>query len=132
MRVQNIDIGKAVRRLLADSTAVSEAVNGRIYPIIAPENTEFPYITYTCMSLTSASDKDSYFYSQRAQMGVVVCTDKYAGGITLATDVLRALAKPDGASVEGIDIDSIEFDSKTEDYINGTYAQALVFNLKIR
>lgn len=135
MNVQCLNIGEAVYKILTEDETVSALVGNHVYPVVAPEGTQFPYVVYSCMSMSTASDKDSYFYQQDVIEGIFICTDKYQDGIDIAMAVTEAM-QFDDLSVEvgdgEINIMESRFDSRTEDYVSNTFVQGLTIHLKIR
>ncbi len=134
--IQTLDIGKAIYSLLVSDTTVSSLVGENIFPLVAPEGTEFPYVVYSCVSMTTARDKDRLFYQQDVSEAVIVCTEDYTSGIEIATAIAQALQFEEKQVIldSGMTIDIMEsgFSGKTEDYVQNTYVQGLMFNLKLR
>lgn len=134
--IQTLDIGKAIYSLLVSDTTVSALVGENIFPLVAPEGTEFPYVVYSCVSMTTARDKDRLFYQQDVSEAVIVCTEDYTSGIEIATAIAQALQFEEKQVIldSGMTIDIMEsgFSGKTEDYVQNTYVQGLMFNLKLR
>lgn len=134
--IQTLDIGKAIYSLLVSDTTVSSLVGENIFPLVAPEGTEFPYVVYSCVSMTTARDKDQLFYQQDVSEAVIVCTEDYTSGIEIATAIAQALQFEEKQVIldSGMTIDIMEsgFSGKTEDYVQNTYVQGLMFNLKLR
>jgi hypothetical protein len=135
MRVQNLNIGEAIYSVLASTAAVTAKVGQRIFPLVAPEGTQFPYVVYSCMSMSAARDKDSFFYQQLVTEGIVVCTDEYKEGVDIAMAILEALQFDDREIAVGdgtLSVLESRFDTRTEDYVNNVFVQGLTFNLKLR
>ena len=134
--IQTLDIGKAIYSLLVSDTTVGSLVGENIFPLVAPEGTEFPYVVYSCVSMTTARDKDRLFYQQDVSEAVIVCTEDYTSGIEIATAIAQALQFEEKQVILGsgmtIDIMESGFSGKTEDYVQNTYVQGLMFNLKLR
>lgn len=134
--IQTLDIGKAIYSLLVSDTTVSSLVGENIFPLVAPEGTEFPYVVYSCVSMTTARDKDQLFYQQDVSEAVIVCTEDYTSGIEIVTAIAQALQFEEKQVIldSGMTIDIMEsgFSGKTEDYVQNTYVQGLMFNLKLR
>lgn len=134
--IQTFDIGKAIYSLLVSDTTVSALVGENIFPLVAPEGTEFPYVVYSCVSMTTARDKDQLFYQQDVSEAVIVCTEDYTSGIEIAAAIAQALQFEEKQVIldSGMTIDIMEsgFSGKTEDYVQNTYVQGLMFNLKLR
>ena len=131
MRVQSLNVGSFVRHFLLESEDLAELVGDKVFPLVAPEGTCFPYIAYSNTSLTSSRDKDSYFYEQDAYMTIAVCTEDYTSGVDIAMEVTRALQRP---NLVFEDIEALEctLDERSEQFLENTYIQALVFHLKLK
>ena len=65
-----------------------------------------------------------------------MCTEDYTSGIEIATAIAQALQFEEKQVIldSGMTIDIMEsgFSGKTEDYVQNTYVQGLMFNLKLR
>ena len=135
MRVQNFNIGEAVYQALANNEAVAAYVGSRIFPLVAPEGTEFPYIVYSRLSVATARDKDSFFYQQDVMETVVICTETYKEGVDISMAVGAAMQfgeREFNTSAGTIRVMESTYDSGTEDYVNNTFVQGAVYHLKVR
>lgn len=79
-------IGKVIYDLLSNDATVSAAVSTRIFPDTVPQNTEFPYVSYTVISTLPTNDKDG-----ASQLDVVsVQVDIYSRNYSTTQDIAAA------------------------------------------
>lgn len=113
----------AIRAILAESPDIKMIVGGKIYPIIAPENTEGDFLVY---------QRDGY-NQEYTQMGVArqspivfvsAISDDYAIGQELASLIYDALS----GDFRDPDM-TIKLEDSTEDFIDNKYIQVLKFSI---
>jgi hypothetical protein len=103
-------IDDALFSLLSNSAAISVLLIGKITPIVVPQNSLYPCITYS----TNLDQEDRTFDGQgtfgRVSVEVDAWADDYDGAIVLAKAISDTLKNYRG-TVSGVDIDSIYIDS---------------------
>jgi len=82
-------IEEALNTVLEANSAVVALVSGRIYPVLAPEPPQYPFIAYTLASETnySAMGTDAGTLRRRYQFD---CYDKTATGASNLADAVKA------------------------------------------
>ena len=84
--IDSLNIGKTIFEKLDD---ISE-LGHRIYPLIAENNTIFPFVIYTRTSLVDVLCKDG-LYEDAIIVSIEVVTDNYSDGIDIAQKIRERL-----------------------------------------
>ncbi|MDR2138265.1 MAG: DUF3168 domain-containing protein [Tannerella sp.] len=121
------ETGTAIYQLLASDAQVSGMVGDRIFPLVAVQSTEFPFIAYRRSETSAGYTKDRLYQSVVTVDIVCVGTD-YRQGVDMAGAVMDVL---EGKRFAQYDIDSIRLDTAFEDYADDAFVQTLVFLITI-
>ena len=122
----SILIGKLIYSTIQASSDVKAVVDDRVYPIVAPNDTDFPFIVYTrgnayCNTLT----KDGWL-EDKVSFQISVASDTYIESAELANDV-RDLFENFKISNDELEIENIRMTSCAESFNEDTYIQTLYF-----
>ena len=129
-KLNSILVGKAIINILQADAEVKKLLDEKIFPLVADENTTFPFMVYRRNGLDVEGNKDSFVDEQNVKMEFAVASDSYGSSLNIAIKVTDALVGKRGAFL-GINISRIELSDATEDYIDDAYVQNLVFKIKI-
>jgi len=108
-----ISTGKTIADLLTASAPLTALVGTRIYPLIAPEGTEAPFLLYE-RAFENQYTKDGLANSN-STISITIISDKYQETIDIATATFNAL-KSEAKLMSGV-----------EAYAEGAYIQNLTF-----
>ena len=125
----SLNIGKVIKDILYQDEALNNLVKNQVFPLIAEENTTFPFIVYRRNSIRKASTKD-YVNDEIASVDVVVASDKYSQSIEIAERV-RFVLEHGGYEGENFSVDNITLSNASEQYMQNTYIQSLTFDIEI-
>lgn len=125
----SLNIGKVIKEILYRDEALNNLVKNQVFPLIAEENTTFPFIVYRRNSIRKASTKD-YVNDEIASVDVVIATDKYAQSVEIAERV-RFILEHGGYEGENFSVDNITLSNASEQYMQNTYIQTLTFDIEI-
>ena len=125
----SINIGKVVKDILYQDETLNTLVKSQVFPLIAEENTTFPFIVYRRNSIRKASTKD-YVNDEIASVDVVIATDKYAQSVEIAERVRFVLERGEYEG-ENFSVDNISLSNASEQYMQNTYIQTLTFDVEI-
>ena len=117
--IDSLNIGKVI----FDKLNTISVLNGKIYPLIAENNTEFPFVIYTRTGLNEEICKDGV-YQDDITLSIQVITDKYADGIDIAQQVRELLTLHTSTMYS-------HMISASEEYANDAYIQTLVFSINM-
>lgn len=127
IRSASLKIGKVIHEQLRD--LISN------YPIIAPQNTTYPFAVYKRTGLQVADTKDIYNYEENANVEIIIVSQSYDESLELATNVKMYLEHLKGSfktsKNEIINISDITLIDTNEDFNNDAYLQIMIFRISI-
>ncbi len=103
-------IGKAIYNILVGTALIEARVDTRIFPMIAPQTSAFPFIVYDVNSVDPSDTKDGASDLDTISTMVSVYSKTYAEASILASLVRNALDRKSG-TFNGIEVGSIQFRS---------------------
>lgn len=124
----SLQTGKAIYELLSGNTDIAAKIGNKIFPLIATNNTTFPFIIYKRTNIIPAYTKDRFSANDTLMMDVVIASDKYNEAIELA-DLVRNTLEGKRGTFATIQVDDIRLVSADEDYNEDTYIQQLTFKI---
>ena len=122
--MSSLQIGKSVYQILNDIQPK------KVFPLIADQGVEYPFIIYRRSALSPASTKDRYNYQELATVEVIVADSTYAGSIELAEKVKLKMEKTRG-EIAGIKIGEVQLVSSNESFLEDAFLQNLTFYITI-
>jgi hypothetical protein len=120
-----ISINKHLYSILKSNDKINEYVNGNIYPIVAEEDTKFPFITFTKTDVFGSYSKDGWEYDT-VPFTVSIVANDYITTVEIA-EIVRNLFDWRHNSY----FKKVEFKGCTESYSNSVYVQTLNFSATI-
>ena len=132
-----METGKAIYYLLKDSTDVGAICGDRIYPEIAQQDADAPFIAYTVIDTTPSGTKSSSSQLDTARCEIYMISDDYAEAMNLAIAVRAALDRQGGnigpagstVAVQSIDFESSDIDHDQE---HGVYIVEHTYNIRVQ
>ena len=125
----SLNIGKVIKDILYQDETLNNLVKNQVFPLIAEENTTFPFIVYRRNSIRKSSTKD-YVNDEIASVDVVVASDKYSQSVEIAERVRFVLERGEYEG-ENFSVDNITLSNASEQYMQNTYIQTLTFDIEI-
>lgn len=123
-----ISIGKVIKTLLVSGLSKTDVKN-KIYPLIADESTTFPFIIYRRSSIAPESDKD--YTNDSATIQIMIAANNYAESVDLAEKVRTSLIHKSG-TIQTIPVEDISLVDGSEEFIDNTFVQNLIFKITIQ
>ena len=120
--MKNFKIGSEIRDVL--SSALGDNVKKKIFPLIAPANTTFPFIVYRRSGYTPNSNKD--FQSEIVFIEIAVITTEYAESVEIANNIADTLQAASSENIEEITVTNI-----FEEYLSDSFIQKINISVKI-
>lgn len=120
--MKNFKIGSEIRNVILSSSAVKNAVETKVFPLIANAGTTFPFIVYRRSSYSPQSDKDTL--SESVYIEIAIISNYYEQSVNIANDVADALIHYKSDNIEEIKVTNI-----SEEYISDSFVQKV--NLQI-
>lgn len=110
--------------------SVGKQLKDRIFPLVAMENTPFPYIVYTRVSTRFEGTKDSYYQIQTPSVELAICGGSYTQAIEIAEAIKNEM--PSGeVSIGGFQLSSIQLTDASERFQDNTYVQILQYEVEM-
>lgn len=120
--MKNFKIGSEIRNVILSSTAVKNAVDTKVFPLIANAGTTFPFVVYRRSSYSPQSDKD--VLSESVYMEIAIISTNYEQSVSIANDVADVLLAYESDTIEEIKVTNI-----SEEFISNSFVQKV--NLQI-
>lgn len=118
-----ISILKSIYKLLSANVELTSIVGNRMYPIIANEDTTFPFIVYQRDSVSAEYTKD-WRTNDNINISINIASTTYNQSIDIAELVRTAI---EGKRVDNIN--TIRLTGCDEDFVENTYIQSLHFSV---
>lgn len=118
-----ISVLKSIYKLLVANEDLVAIVKNRMFPLIANEDTVFPFIVYQRDSIYAEYTKDGR-YCDNINISINIAATTYNQSIEIAELVRIAI---EGKRIDNIN--TIRLISVNEDYLEDTYIQNLQFNV---
>lgn len=118
-----ISVLKSIYKLLVANEDLVAIVDNKMFPLIANENTTFPFIVYQRDSIYTEYTKDGK-YCDNINISINIAATTYNQSIEIAELVRTAI---EGKRIDNIN--TIRLISMNEDYLEDTYIQNLQFNV---
>jgi hypothetical protein len=110
-------IGKVIYGRLSTDTTVTNICGLSIYPDIAPQNVQYPFIVYTITNSTPVNFKDGQSNLEEINLQVDIYTNNYDTTQTLANNVRNRLDRFAG-TVNGVSVQTINYVSSDSQVYN--------------
>ena len=105
-----METGKAIYKLLKDSADVGAICADRIYPELAQQDVDAPFIVYTVTDTTPSATKNATSKLDTARVELYCISDDYEQAMSLGIAVRTALDRQSG-TISGVEVQSIDFDT---------------------
>ena len=105
-----METGKAIYKLLKDSTAVGDICGDRIYPELAQQDADLPFIVYTVTDTTPSATKNATSKLDTARVELYCISGDYEQAMDMGIAVRSALDRQSG-TLSGVEVQSIDFDT---------------------
>jgi len=110
-----MEIGKAIYKLLKDSADVGAICADRIYPEMAQQDVDVPFIVYTVTDTTPSATKNATSKLDTGRVELYVVSDDYEQAMNLGIAVRTALDRQSG-TISAVEVQSIDFDTSDVQY----------------
>lgn len=100
--------GKAIYGILSANAGVTAICSTRIYPDVAAQGSEFPFVVYNITRLAASDTKSGVSTLDEERYDLNCVSSSYAQAIGLSEAVRGALDRYSG-TVNGVNIQSVQF-----------------------
>ena len=118
--------GNYLRDILMADSAISEAIDTKIFPLVAPENTEGDFILYGRKAYTRDRNQMGV-HSDNATIEITIVSEVYDNALWLASQVDNILEGQH--QVEGIRF-QVELADSNEEFQENKYVERLYYIAK--
>lgn len=105
-----METGKAIYKLLKDSADVGAICADRIFPELAQQDADAPFIVYTVVDTTPSPTKNATSKLDTARVELFCLSEDYEEAMSLGIAVRSALDRQSG-TINGVEVQSIDFDT---------------------
>lgn len=120
--IDTLDFGKYIYSKLKDLT------DNRVYPLVADNNVEIPFIVYQRIGLSTEYTKDGLLQDS-VRMRISAVCDTYAQSLKLAKEIRNRLVQ-ETVEFDEMVIDEARIISAIEEY-NNSYIQTMEFEFTV-
>lgn len=127
-------IGKVIYGRLSTDEAITGVCGLNIFPDIAPQNVQYPFVVYTIINSTPVDFKDGQSNLEEINVQIDVYTNNYETTQSLANNVRNRLDRFSG-SVNGVSVQTITYVSSDSQVYNAdlnVYWMSIDFNAKMK
>lgn len=130
-----MEIGKAIFNILVNDSDVLALVETRIFPNVAPQTTEFPFIIYDVTGVQPNDTKDGPSTLDTNDVMISCYSETYSEASDLAKKIRIAMDRITEAEYATIKIQSSQFQSYNDIFDDtsgdaGIYRKALDFEIR--
>jgi hypothetical protein len=129
--ITSIQVPKVVYNILSNNDELEQQVGKRIFPIIADQTTNFPFITFERENITTDSQTKDYYRQDIVSFSINVVTQGYLEGLEIADIVRSCLEKKKLPNTYNLNITNCKVYSVSEDYIDDAYVQRISFECTV-
>lgn len=123
--MKNFKVGKELVNILSGSSAVTQALGNKIFPLVAVPNTTFPFLVYRRSYYTPENNKD--YEGEKVGVEMVICATRYEDGVDIADKVATALNHARTNMIDDINIKNI-----SENYVEDTFTQQVNIEITLK
>jgi hypothetical protein len=121
-------ISRDIYTALTGSEDLNRIVDKRVFPIVAEEGTQYPFLTYNRTSITSYRTKCG-IYEDTVNFSVNILTTDYLSGLDIGNLVRKSIEKHLNPSLRDLEYRDIQLVGGTEQFTNEGYVQTLNFQV---
>ena len=110
-----METGKAIYKLLKDSTEVGAICADRIYPELAQQDVDTPFVVYTVTDTTPSATKNATSKLDTSRVELYCVSDDYEQAMSLGIAVRDALDRQSG-TINAVQVQSVDFDTADVQY----------------
>lgn len=123
--MKHFKIGSKIKEILTNDSEVTNYINNKVFPIVANNGTDIPFVIYRRFNYEPQSNKD--YKGESAEFEVRVVANKYEDSVKIADAVGDALN-----DYKDNDVEQIRLITSNEDYIDEVFVQTLNFYIELK
>ena len=126
----SILIGKAIYNVLMEDETIQRYVSGRVFPLVAEQSTNYPFIVYWRNGVQSVNYTKDGYGEDSVDFTVLAVSDKYQVSILIANLIRMVLEKRRIIS-EDMLITNVRLVGIDESWSDNAYIQTLNFQCTV-
>lgn len=126
----SILIGKVIYNKLSENQTIQEVIADRIYPVIAEQTTNYPFIIYYRNSVVNTIFNKDGSVEDNVEFTVTVVSTKYNESADLANEIRKIFEKKEILN-NVIRITNSRLNGIAESYEDNAYVQSLTFSCTV-
>ncbi len=123
--MKHFKIGSKIKEILTNDSEVIKYINNKVFPIVANNGTDIPFVIYRRFNYEPQSNKD--YKGESAEFEVRVVANKYEDSVKIADAVGDALN-----DYKDNDVEQIRLITSNEDYLDEVFVQTLNFYIELK
>lgn len=123
--MKHFKIGSKIKEILTNDSEVIKYIKNKVFPIVANNGTDIPFVIYRRYNYEPQSNKD--YKGESAEFEVRVVANKYEDSVKIADAVGDALN-----DYKDNDVEQIRLITSNEDYIDEVFVQTLNFYIELK
>lgn len=123
--MKHFKIGSKIKEILTNDSEVTNYIKNKVFPIVANNGTDIPFVIYRRFNYEPQSNKD--YKGESAEFEVRVVANKYEDSVKIADAVGDALN-----DYKDNDVEQIRLITSNEDYIDEVFVQTLNFYIELK
>ena len=123
--MKHFKIGSKIKEILTNDSEVTNYINNKVFPIVANNGTDIPFVIYRRFNYEPQSNKD--YKGESAEFEVRVVANKYQDSVKIADAVGDALN-----DYKDNDVEQIRLITSNEDYLDEVFVQTLNFYIELK
>ena len=128
--INSILIGKVIYSKLSENQTIQEVIADRIYPVIAEQTTNYPFIIYYRNSVVNTIFNKDGSVEDNVEFTVTVVSTKYNESADLANEIRKIFEKREILN-NVIRITNSRLNGIAESYEDNAYVQSLTFSCTV-
>lgn len=123
--MKHFKIGSKIKEILTNDSEVIKYIKNKVFPIVANNGTDIPFVIYRRFNYEPQSNKD--YKGESAEFEVRVVANKYEDSVKIADAVGDALN-----DYKDNDVEQIRLITSNEDYLDEVFVQTLNFYIELK
>jgi hypothetical protein len=126
----SILIGKVIYKLLREDQELQGYIGSRIFPLVAENDTIYPFITYSRESIFPSNLTKDGIHEDTCTFSILIVSSEYMETLEIA-NICRRIFEKRKINSDSMILSNVQMSDISEDYSDNAYTQKLVFTCKV-
>lgn len=127
--IDTLNIGSFIYDTIKADTQLTDKLDNNIFPIVAEDGTQYPFVTYKRTGLSSNNCKDGY-YEDIVRVEIKAICATYIQSIEVINRI-RQLFEKQHFDYEDMEIEDVTIENASENYEYNAFTQTINLVFKI-